>query len=219
MMAMSAAEAAPKYSSRRAALYAQIEALPRHLKGQIIDGELIVQPRPAMPHADATTRLTWALVGPFSLGRNGPGGWKIVFEPELHLAEDVLIPDIAGWRMSDGSPDLLQYTAVPHAPEWLCEVLSPSTARLDRSRKLAIYRREGVRYVWLLDPKTRLLESFTRTETGWSVEIIDTTEMAATEIRIAPFDEVPLDLRLLWDLGPEDAAPEPATDATPEPAT
>lgn len=196
MMAMSAAEPAP---SRRDLLYAEIEALPPHLKGQIIDGELIVQPRPAMRHADVATKLTAVLVMRYSLDETGPGGWKIVFEPELHLADDVLIPDIAGWRLADGGDGLLQYTAVPYAPAWLCEVLSPSTARLDRARKLAIYGREGVAHVWLLDPQTRLVEAFTRTESGWTVQIVDTTTAEAAELRVAPFDDVPLNLRRLWD--------------------
>lgn len=204
MLPMSAARSSPP-PTRRDVLYAELEALPAHLKGQIIDGELIVQPRPAMRHADAATRLAALLVIPFDLGERGPGGWKIVFEPELHLTDDVLIPDIAGWRLGDDGPDLLQYAAVPHAPAWLCEVLSPSTARLDRSRKLAIYGREGVEHVWLIDPQTRLLEAFTREEGGWTVKIIDTTEPAAMELRVDPFGDVPLNLRRLWDLPTPDA--------------
>ncbi len=207
MMAMSAPEPAV---SRRDLLYAEIEALPPHLKGQIVDGELIVQPRPAMPHACAASRMHLILGLPFDLGHSGPGGWKIIFEPELHLADDVLIPDIAGWRLTDGGDGLLQFTAVPYAPAWLCEVLSPSTARLDRARKLAIYGREGVAHVWLLDPQTRLLEVFTRTDSGWAVQIIDTTAAEAAEQRVAPFDAAPLNLRRLWDDLPPEPEPEPA---------
>src|SRR3712207_5356771 len=83
---------------RKPATYADLEALPENVVGEIIAGELHVSPRPAAPHTVAASRLGGELLGPFDRGRGGPGGWILLFEPELHLGEEVLVPDFAGWR-------------------------------------------------------------------------------------------------------------------------
>jgi Uma2 family endonuclease len=178
------------------ATYADIEALPENVVGEIIDGELFVQPRPAMPHASAASNLGGMLFGPFRLGNGGPGGWIIIDEPELHLgsAPDVLVPDIAGWRRSR-LPEVPSTPALTLAPDWVCEVLSPSTAIKDRKRKMPIYAREGVGHVWLLDPVLKTLEVFRLESSRW---ILVDTFAEDERVRAEPFDALELELSIVW---------------------
>jgi len=127
---------------RRPATYADLQALPEHVVGELISGELHISPRPAAPHTVAASRLGGGLSGPFDEGRGGPGGWIILDEPELHFGEDVLVPDLAGWRR-ERMPRPPRAAAFTLAPDWVCEVLSPSTAALDRGIKLPVYGREA----------------------------------------------------------------------------
>lgn len=179
----------------RPATYADLAAVPPHQVAEIIEGTLYAFPRPAPRHAYAASRLTGRLDGPFNLGEGGPGGWIIVYEPELHVGEDVLVPDIAGWRV-ERMPELPETTYFPLAPDWICEVLSPSTEAIDRVKKMKVYARERVSHVWLLDPIERILEVFKLGESGrW--EVIGQHE-EAEKVRAEPFDAIELDLSLLW---------------------
>jgi Uma2 family endonuclease len=182
--------------SKKPATYADLEALPRHVVGELIAGELYVSPRPAIPHAIAAHVLASELYGPFQRGLGGPGGWLILFEPELHFGEDALVPDLAGWLRERVPAEALKAAAMTLAPDWLCEVLSPSTARLDRARKLDVYAREGVRHVWLLDPLARALEVFRLEEGRYS--LLGTYTGEAT-VRAEPFEALGLQLRVLWE--------------------
>src|SRR5262245_12419222 len=182
--------------SRKLATYQDIVDLPENMVGEIIDGELIVSPRPAVGHALAASVLDRALGGPFHSGSGGPGGWWILHEVELHLGRDILVPDLAGWRRSrmpklpaPGEP------FITLAPDWVCEMLSPSTARIDRVRKLRIYAREKVGYVWLVDPLSRTLEVFRLNEKGW---ILVGTFAEDDRVRVEPFDAIELGLESLW---------------------
>jgi Uma2 family endonuclease len=180
--------------SRRDALYAELEKLPPNVVGEIVGGELYVSPRPASPHARASSRLNQRLE-PFDRGGGQPGGWVSLFEPELHLGEDVLVPDLAGWRRErmPEMPDIVGFTL---APDWLCEVLSPSTKALDRARKMAVYAREGVRHLWLVDPEPRTLEVY-RLENGrWSLL---GTHVGAVTVHAEPFEALALELGVLWE--------------------
>src|SRR5688572_26942520 len=127
---------------KRNATYADLEALPDNVIGQIVDGELYASPRPAMPHAITASTMVMDLGSPFQRGRGGPGGWWIVAEPELHFGNDVVVPDLAGWRV-ERMPRPPMTPAIELAPDWLCEVLSPSTQVLDRGPKLRLYARVG----------------------------------------------------------------------------
>ena len=179
----------------RPATYEDLLRVPDHLVAEILDGELYTSPRPAPRHADASSGLGGALRGPFDRGRGGPGGWRILDEPELHLAADVVVPDLAGWRR-ERLPDLPETAYFSVAPDWICEVVSPSTASMDRVKKLAIYAREGVRHAWLIDPIARTLEVL-RLENGrWT---IISTAAGLDVVRAEPFDALELDLSLLWD--------------------
>ena len=108
------------------AVQADLEALPSTMLGEIVHGVLYAQPRPASVHAAATSALSDELGPLFRRGKGGPGGWVILFEPELHLGADVLVPDLAGWRRTR-MPEIPNVAAFDLAPDWVCEVLSPST--------------------------------------------------------------------------------------------
>src|SRR5437867_12251474 len=176
---------------RRRATYADLLAVPEHLVAEIIDGELLTSPRPASPHALAASAIGSALFDRFNGppgGANRPGGWWILFEPELHLGEDVLVPDHAGWRR-ERMPLLPDVAAFTLAPDWVCEVISPSTARIDRGRKMRIYAREGVSHLWFVEPLLETLETY-RLEAGRWV-VLD-THTADDTVRAEPFEAVEL---------------------------
>jgi Uma2 family endonuclease len=180
----------------RPSLYAQLEALPDGLIGEILNGQLHTQPRPTGPHAYAASMLGADLVQPFDKGRGGPGGWWIIDEPELHFLVDVEVdvPDIAGWRRErmPRLPDGHRFTVVP---DWVCEVLSPSTESKDRDIKMPVYARYGVAHAWLVDPRKRQLETYDLVDGIWreSGRFSD-----ADVVRAAPFDAVALPLDDLW---------------------
>ena len=178
---------------RERATYADLEALPEHVVGELIDGELYASPRPAMPHSVASSVLGARLNVAFH--RGGPGGWVLVDEPELHLGEDVLVPDIAGWRR-ERMPRAPSTVAITLAPDWVCEVLSPSTSRLDRKVKLPVYARAGVRHVWFVDPDTRTLEVLRLDGAHYSPVA---THTGTARVRAEPFEALELELAALWD--------------------
>lgn len=161
---------------------------------EILDGELYTSPRPAPRHAVASSGLGGDLVAPFDRGRGGPGGWWILDEPELHLGPDVIVPDVAGWRRT-------RLTAIPEsafftlAPDWVCETLSPSTERIDRGKKLAIYAREGLSHLWLVNPIAETLEAYRLEQGRWLLLETYSGDVAA---RIEPFDAIAIELWRLW---------------------
>lgn len=179
-------------ASKRAT-YEDLRDLPDYVVGEIVNGELHISPRPALPHARAAGRIAGDLDGPFDRGRNGPGGWIILPEPELHLGPDVVVPDIAGWRR-ERPPDLTAaFASLP--PDWLCEVLSPGTVRFDRAEKLAVYARAGVHHVWLVDPLAQLLEVLALDSGTWR---IIATHTGNAVIPAVPFDAIELELAAFW---------------------
>ena len=133
------ADAAPRLGT----LWEQLCALPSNQVGEIVGGELSASPRPAGPYARVTSKLAGKLDGPFDGGVGGPGGWIILYEPELHLGDAVLVPDLAGWRRERMPYVAEELVAFEIAPDWICEVLSPSTSTLDRVRKMPVYARRG----------------------------------------------------------------------------
>ncbi len=162
---------------------------------ELLGGELHLQPRPSVPHAAAATSLAEELGPPFKRGKGGPGGWHILYEPELHLGDDVLVPDLGGWRLT--TMDRLTNVAwLETRPDWICEVLSPSTEKIDRAVKLPIYAREGVGHAWLINPLLRTLEVL-RLERGRWTNI--GTYRDEQEIRAEPFDAIVLSLGVLWE--------------------
>ena len=179
---------------RRRATYDDLAAVPAHLVAEIIEGELHTFPRPAAPHTRAASRMGDLLGGPFDRGVGGPGGWVILDEPELHLHGDVLVPDLAAWRR-DRMPRIPQTAAFELAPDWVCEVLSPSTEAIDRADKMPIYARETVGHVWLVDPLTRTLEVFWLD--GATYRLTGTHRDDAI-VNAPPFEAFGLELGALW---------------------
>lgn len=164
---------------------------------ELIDGELFVSPRPASPHARTTAVLHGELDvfdrDPASPGAPG-GSWWILIEPELHFGSDVLVPDLAAWRR-ERLPLIPKTQAIPVVPDWVCEVISPSTGRLDRSRKMSVYAREGVAWFWIVDPLQQTLEIY-RLEGGrW---VVADTQGGWHTVRAEPFDAISLDMTRWW---------------------
>jgi len=181
--------------ARRRATYADLEAVPPNLVAELIGGELVTHPRPRLRHSVSYSSLGWVLSGPFQFGRGGPGGWWILDEPELHLDGDVLVPDIAGWRR-ERLPEIPDDAFCTLVPDWVCEIVSPSTAKHDRGAKRDIYARHGVRHIWLVDPDARLLEAFELGADGrW---LLLKTYKDSDLVDAAPFAAAPFDLKLLW---------------------
>ena len=180
--------------SHRESLEAALAALPETLVGEIIFDELVTQPRPASAHANATSALTEALGPPFRRGLNGPGGWLILFEPEVRFGPHVLVPDLAGWRR-ETMPELPSVTRFDVAPDWVCEVLSPGTEARDRNEKKLIYAANAVAFMWLVDVENHAIEAYTNERGTWrEVGVFRGDEDA----HIAPFDAVPLPMAWLW---------------------
>ena len=158
----------------------------------------MASPRPASPHIRAASLLGALLTPPFDMGVGGPGGWWIVDEPELSLAVDPdydpVIPDLAGWRHQTmpEQPVAAQYNTIP---DWVCEVVSPSTVRHDRVLKVPFYARAGVGHAWLVDPVAQTLEVY-RLDAG--IYQLALTASTNDRVRAEPFDAVELELELLW---------------------
>ncbi len=189
---------AEKYGT---ATYADLEALPEHEVGEILNGELYAQPRPRPQHARVASDLGSLLGGPFRFGNGGPGGWWIISEPELHFpnpaaraGKDVVVPDVAGWRI-ERMPRVPEGAHFTLAPDWVCEVLSKGTEKKDREVKLPIYEREGVRVAWLLDLRKSALEVYTLGRGRWGKPVV---HQGAVRVRVPPFETMDLDLSIFW---------------------
>ena len=178
----------------RPANYADIEALPPHVVGEIAFGVLHTHPRPTPRHAVAANAVGSTLTGRFQFGVGGPGGWLFMVEPELHLGPHVLVPDIAGWRR-ERLPKLPDTAYIETPPDWVCEVLSPATERFDRTDKLTIYASFGVGHCWLVDPIVRTLEVFMRQGDTW---LLSTTFKDTDAVTAPPFEAHTFALDLLW---------------------
>ncbi|HVT05499.1 MAG TPA: Uma2 family endonuclease, partial [Thermoanaerobaculia bacterium] len=174
--------------------YGDLIAAPPEKVAELVDGSLYLSPRPSLRHANSASVLGSVLNAAFHRGSGGPGGWWILNEPELHLGVDVMVPDIAGWRR-ERLPELPDIVGIDLAPDWLCEVLSPSTERFDRLQKLPCYARAGVAHLWLVDPKNRRLEVYSRFDEQW---ILLETHTGGAVVAAPPFDAVAFDLAALW---------------------
>ena len=179
---------------KKPATYEDLIRVPDGKVAEILDGELYATPRPALRHANAASTLGMELGPPFQRGRGGPGGWWILDEPELHLHADVVVPDLAGWRR-DRLPAIPDAAAFTLAPDWVCEVISPTTEAIDRGKKLAIYARECVRHVWLVNSSVETLEVYVQAAGGWTLVA---THVGRATVRAQPFEAIELDLAALW---------------------
>lgn len=188
--------------AKKAATYADLEAVPANLVAEIIEGSLVTHPRPAPRHATAAFSLGDELAGPFQKGRGGPGGWVFMVDPELHFGANVVVPDIAGWRR-ENLPTLPDTAYLETPPDWVCEMLSPSTEHFDRGAKRRIYADAGVANLCLVDPRVQVLEAFQLVAGQW---LLLGAAVGAEEVKLPPFDAAPFSLGLLW---PFDAPVDP----------
>ena len=178
----------------RPATYQDILDSPPYRVAEIVSGILHTQPRPAARHAWASSALNVKIGAPFGHGQDGPGGWWIVFEPELHFGHDIVVPDIAGWRR-ETMPDYPDTAWFSIAPDWVCEVLSPSTRQFDQGAKRGIYARDGISHLWFVDPDARTLEAFELRQGLW---VLLATLVDAEPVSLPPFDAVTFPLDALW---------------------
>jgi Uma2 family endonuclease len=181
------------------ATYQDVLDAPEHMVAEIIAGQLHTHPRPRTRHLRAAGKLFSRLDRSFDDGDDGPGGWWITEEPELHLGEDVLVPDLCGWRR-ETLPALPDAAFIEVVPDWVCEVLSPSTRVVDLTSKRERYSAHSVGHLWLIDPETRILEVFELVDRTWSLRM---TAKDADQVTAPPFDAVTLDLAALWLPAPE----------------
>ena len=183
---------------KRKAIYEDLLKLSENVVGEIIDGELYVSPRPRPEHSFAAVTLTGKLVPSF--GRGGtPGGWWILPELELHLGKDpddqIFVPDLAGWK-KEKMPTLPKEAYITIVPNWVCEILSPSSARLDRVKKVPKYASFGVEYLWLINPRDKTLEAFRLENSKW---VLLSTHADTDKVKVAPFEAIEFDLGALWE--------------------
>jgi Uma2 family endonuclease len=195
--------------NKKRATYQQVLDAPEHKVAEIIGGQLRLTPRPGGPATAVATSLSDELGPPFKRGRGGPGGWLILFEPELHIGDEIVVPDLAGWRRErlPNVPDEAFFTVTP---DWICEVLSKSTERLDRTEKMPFFASVGVQCAWLVHPRSRTIEAFRLHDDKWLMLAVHKDDERA---RIEPFDAIELDIAALWaDLPFPTRASEPTTE-------
>ncbi|MDR3569051.1 MAG: Uma2 family endonuclease [Syntrophobacteraceae bacterium] len=180
--------------AKKPATYEDLYDVPENLIGEIVNGELTVPPRPTRKHGYAATALIEEVGPPYHRGRGGPGGWSFIAEPEVIFGEDIMAPDVAGWKAQrflweeDRNP-------VSVAPDWVCEVLSPKTVRNDKVRKMPVYARHGVGHIWLIDPAAMTMDAF-RLESGRWLLLASFSEN--DKARVEPFQEIEINLAYLW---------------------
>lgn len=180
--------------SKKRATYEDLYSIPENMTGEIVDGELIVHPRPSRKHIHAASALDKRIGTPYQFGEGGPGGWIIHVEPEIQLGEHTMVPDLAGWRKEkfiweeDQNP-------ISVTPDWICEIISPSTRQLDKMKKMPIYADHGVGYLWLMDPIAKILDTYRLKSNGWNPLA---RFHGDDKVRSEPFQEIEFDLGDLW---------------------
>ncbi len=179
---------------QKIAVYDDLYTIPDTMIGQIIGGELFAMPRPSPRHAQAASILGIRIGGPFYLGEGGPGGWLILDEPEIQLDSHTFVPDIAGWK-KERLGKIPETNWISVVPDWICEVLSPGTARIDKKKKMPIYAQFGVPYLWLVDPLEKTLEIFRLDNGNWLVAAVYSEDDI---VRAEPFQAIEINLSSLW---------------------
>ncbi len=182
-------------TAEKLATYDDLLAVPDILVAEIVHGQLHTTPRPTPKHTRASSSLGAEISFPYDKGRGGPGGWWILDEPELHLDTHVLVPGLAGWQR-ERLPELPDTAWFELPPDWVCEILSPSTTHLDRAQKMPLYAEFNIPHIWLIDPDIKTLEAYELRKGKWTLlEILDNDK----PVSIAPFDATEFPLAALWD--------------------
>jgi Uma2 family endonuclease len=176
-------------------VYEQWLELPDNITGEIISGNLIASPRPGPKHANVSSSLNVKVGGPYHHGDSGgPGGWLILFEPEIHINDDIVVPDFAGWKRErlSSPPDEPYFSVVP---DWVCEILSPGSVKIDRVVKQQLYLNWSVNHYWIIDPILKSVEVLERSGAHWVIKGIYSEN---NKMRAVPFDSIEIDLSSLW---------------------
>jgi Uma2 family endonuclease len=177
------------------ATYEDPYRIPEESTGEIIDGELIVTPRPSRKHGFCVTALETAVTAPYQFGQGaGPGGWIYIIEPEIGLGEDIVVPDLAGWKR-ERFPFQEKVNWISVAPDWVCEILSLSTFRNGKVKKMPLYARHGVYHIWLIDPVATSMDVFRLEPAGW---LLLASSAGNDKVRAEPFHEIEISLQDLW---------------------
>ena len=194
----------PARTAKRPKTWEDLEDLPEGSIGEIVGGEIVLLPRPSPRHAQSVMGLSVLLGGPFDMGINGPGGWVIRSDVDIQFGEEIRVPDLCGWRAERyQEPQRGPFVVIP---DWVCEVLSPGTARSDRNQKLKLYGNHGVRFYWIIDTDIQHLEVYRLQGKVW---VVAGTFTGDERVRAEPFEAIELDLSPLWKV----RSPEPP--ATP----
>jgi Uma2 family endonuclease len=189
-----------KTSKRFQKLYKRYLALPNGVRAEIINGKLRTQARPSTAHGVVVKELLYKLRY-FENRRRGPDRWFITFEPNLWLQvanedPDLVHPDVLGWKTETASrADLIKMVNIDVTPDWICEVLSPGNKSEDRTEKKAAYAKNGVPFLWLIDPEDQTLEGY-KLENGIWLNIQNFS--GPQTVSAQPFDAIGLSLRTLW---------------------
>lgn len=182
-------------AAKRTAVYEDLVHVPENMVGEIINGQLVATPRPSRRHGLTATALSGKLTPPYYFGEgNGPGGWVFIMEPEVSFGTDILVPDLAGWK-EDRYLEDEPHNWISAVPDWICEVISPSTQQRDKMEKMPIYARHGLPYLWLIDPMARTLDAFRLEGCRW---VVVGLFVESARVRVEPFVEVEIDLNDLW---------------------
>jgi len=181
--------------AKEKATYEDLYKIPDNLIGEIIDGELIVTPRPSRKHVVCATALGAAVTAPYQFGQgNGPGGWIFAIKPEIGLGEQILVPDLAGWKR-ERFPVEEDHNWISTVPDWVCEILSPSTFRTDKVKKMPVYAHHGVGHIWLIDPVAMTMDAFGLESGKW---VLLGSFAENDKVRAEPFQEIEINLEALW---------------------
>jgi Uma2 family endonuclease len=183
--------------ARRFATYADLLALPDDVRAEVLAGQVVTAPAPLPRHSKAQRAMGRFVGGPFDDddGHGGPGGWWIFVEVDVQLGtHDVVRPDLAGWRRVR-LPRPGNQRPITTPPDWVCEILSKSTAARDRGIKRELYARSGIPHYWLIDVEARVLEAFELREGRW---LLSGTYDDSALARIEPFAAIELPVGRLF---------------------
>jgi Uma2 family endonuclease len=179
-------------AAERKATWADVLAHSEDERVEVLSGELVTIPAPLPRHSKTQGSLRRFVGGPFDDddGHGGPGGWWILIEIDVRLeTHEIVRPDLAGWRR-ERLPEPGDIRPIDVVPDWICEVISPTTASRDRVTKRALYARFGVPYYWMVDPGARTLETLRLGDDGRWIELGAWDDEATA--RIEPFEAIEL---------------------------
>ncbi|MFT3710413.1 MAG: Uma2 family endonuclease [Archangium sp.] len=175
-----------------AELLKELASLPDDQSGEVIEGEVYVMGRPSLRHQTVEDEVTSLL----KKGGPGEGGWLFASEVSIRFASDEeVVPDVSGWRR-ERLAGRLDENPIRVRPDWVCEILSDSTRVKDLGPKRKLYAKQGVPFLWLIDPHAKVLEAFELVGAAWQLQ--GTWSNDDVIKGLAPFPELTVQLREWW---------------------